>query len=68
MTKKKSTRERVLEAACQIFADKGFHNTTVADICEKAEANIAAVNYHFGDKESLYDAVWHHAFEITSHT
>ena len=59
---KTSTRERVLEAACHIFAEKGFREATVAEICETAHANIAAVNYHFGDKEKLYDEVWHCAF------
>jgi AcrR family transcriptional regulator len=47
----------VLEAAGEVFAEKGFHNATVRDICERAEANIAAVNYHFQTKEQLYAAV-----------
>ena len=63
-----TTKERLLKAACGIFAEKGYRDTTVAEICEAAEANIAAVNYHFGDKETLYDAVWRHAFAITSTT
>jgi AcrR family transcriptional regulator len=61
-----TTKERLLKAACGLFAEKGFGDATVADICEAAEANIAAVNYHFGDKERLYDAVWRHAFAMTS--
>ncbi len=65
---KQSTRERVLDAACAIFAEKGFRDATVAEICEAAEANIAAVNYHFGDKEKLYDEVWRHAFTIAATT
>lgn len=60
------TRDRLLKAACDIFAEKGFREATVAEICEAAEANIAAVNYHFGDKETLYDACWRHAFELTA--
>jgi AcrR family transcriptional regulator len=63
-----TTKERLLQAAGTLFSEKGFKATTVAEICERAEANIAAVNYHFGDKESLYDAVWRQAFEITSDT
>jgi AcrR family transcriptional regulator len=43
-----------LEAAGQEFADKGFELARVRSICDRAEANLAAVNYHFGDKESLY--------------
>jgi AcrR family transcriptional regulator len=62
MSHNQTTKDRLLNAACNVFAERGFHDATVAEICEKAEANIAAVNYHFGDKESLYDAVWHHAF------
>jgi len=54
------TRQRLLEAAGQIFAAKGFQAATVRDICGRAEANLAAVNYHFGDKEKLYvEAVKH---------
>ncbi|MEN8255001.1 MAG: CerR family C-terminal domain-containing protein [Verrucomicrobiota bacterium] len=62
MSEKPTTKERLLEAACGIFAEKGFRDATVAEICEVAEANIAAVNYHFGDKEKLYDEVWRCAF------
>lgn len=68
MDEQLTTKERLIEAACPIFAEKGYHETTVAEICEAAGANIAAVNYHFGDKESLYDAVWRRAFAITAST
>ena len=61
-----TTKDRLLAAACAVFADKGFRDATVAEICDTAEANIAAVNYHFGSKEALYDAVWHHVFELAS--
>jgi AcrR family transcriptional regulator len=63
-----TTKERLVSAGTKIFAEKGYRDATVAEICEKAEANIAAVNYHFGDKESLYDACWRHAFSITATT
>ena len=66
MNEPQTTKERLIRAACPVFAEKGFRDATVAEICEKAEANIAAVNYHFGDKESLYDAVWRHAFGIAA--
>lgn len=49
-----TTRVRILEAAGQMFAERGFESTTVRDICQAAGANIAAVNYYFGDKERLY--------------
>jgi AcrR family transcriptional regulator len=49
-----ATKVRLLEAAGQEFADKGFECARIRTICERAQANIAAVNYHFGDKEQLY--------------
>jgi AcrR family transcriptional regulator len=55
------TRQRLLEAAGEVFAKHGFHDTTIREICEKAKANIAAVHYHFGDKEELYAAVFGYA-------
>lgn len=65
---KQTTHDRILHAASKIFAEKGYRDATVAEICEAAEANIAAVNYHFGDKEKLYDEVWRHAFAVTRET
>jgi len=60
-----NTRQRLLQAASRIFADKGFANATVAAICRAAEANIASVNYYFGDKESLYRQAWRYAHART---
>jgi AcrR family transcriptional regulator len=47
-------REQLLNAAGEIFAEKGFKATTIRDICGKAQANVAAVNYYFRDKMGLY--------------
>jgi len=68
-TKSGKTRERLLTAASRIFAEQGFQESTIADICERAETNIASVNYHFGDKESLYLEAWRYAFnqELDNH-
>lgn len=51
------TRQRLLDAAGEVFAAQGFRGATVRAICARARANIAAVNYHFGGKEKLYAAV-----------
>jgi len=59
------TRQRVLESATRLFAEKGFRDTTVHEICQAAHANIAAVNYYFGSKENLYQAAWRHAYQLT---
>lgn len=49
-----STRERILMEAGPIFAGKGFRATTVREICEHANVNVASINYYFGDKRQLY--------------
>lgn len=48
------TRTRILQAAAEIFADIGFEKATVRAICDRASVNVAAINYHFRDKENLY--------------
>lgn len=59
----KETRNRLLEAACEVFAEKGYHAAKVADICRRAGANVAAVNYYFGDKAALYTEAWQETFK-----
>jgi AcrR family transcriptional regulator len=49
-----ATRQRLLDVAAALFSEHGYHHVTVRDICRKARANLAAVNYHFGDKLGLY--------------
>ncbi len=51
------TRQRLLEVAGQLFAEKGFDRVTSKEICRRAKANIAAVNYHFGGIDGLHAAV-----------
>lgn len=60
--KQHDTRERLLEAAGEVFAKRGFRAATVREISRLARANVAGVNYYFGDKEMLYSAVLQHTF------
>lgn len=61
-TKSEKTRNRLLVTASRIFAEKGFQEATIAEICDQAKTNIASVNYHFRDKETLYLESWRFAF------
>jgi TetR/AcrR family transcriptional regulator, regulator of cefoperazone and chloramphenicol sensitivity len=49
-----ATRARVLRAAAELFAERGFHGTTIRDIAARAGANVASGHYHFGSKRDLY--------------
>lgn len=57
------TRQRLLDAAGEVFSDQGYRAATIRDICTRADANIAAVNYHFGDKQRLYAEVLKYSYE-----
>ena len=63
VTRDTETRDRLLKAAERLFADRGFKKVTVRDICRAARANVAAVNYHFGDKLGLYREVMQSAID-----
>jgi AcrR family transcriptional regulator len=52
-----STKNKILDAAENLFADKGFNGTSLREITSQAEVNLAAVNYHFGSKKELIKAV-----------
>ena len=54
-------RERLLQAAFEVFAEQGFKNTTVRDVCSLADVNVASVNYYFGSKQKLYEEVCRHS-------
>ena len=51
------TKTRILNAAEKLFARDGFHHTSLRSMTEQAKVNLAAVNYHFGSKEALLQAV-----------
>jgi AcrR family transcriptional regulator len=56
------TRQRILNAAERLFAERGYDATSVRAIVAKAHVNQAAINYHFGGKDGLYREVLHEAF------
>ncbi|MBU4461270.1 MAG: CerR family C-terminal domain-containing protein [Verrucomicrobia bacterium] len=60
MSDKRNAKQRLLEAACLVFAEKGYRGATVQDLCEAGGVNVAAVNYYYGSKSRLYLAVWEH--------
>jgi AcrR family transcriptional regulator len=51
---KKNAKQKILEAAMEVFGEQGFRAATVREICKKAGVNIALVNYHFKSKKLLY--------------
>jgi AcrR family transcriptional regulator len=51
------TRDKLIEAAGHVFAERGYNDATIREICRRAGANVAAVNYTFGDKMGLYTEV-----------
>jgi TetR/AcrR family transcriptional regulator, regulator of cefoperazone and chloramphenicol sensitivity len=61
-------RERLIEAAGEVFGDVGFHGATVREITKRAGVNLAAINYYFRDKEELYWAVLQHAIQCALKT
>ena len=58
MSNKVSTKNKILNAAEELFADHGFAETSLREITSRAEVNLASVNYHFGSKKSLIEAVF----------
>jgi TetR/AcrR family transcriptional regulator, regulator of cefoperazone and chloramphenicol sensitivity len=61
----KETRDRLLEAAGRLFAERGFKDVSIREICKEANANIAAVNYYFRDKAGLYRELLAHMVDVT---
>ena len=63
-----STRDHILQAAVELFSEQGYESTTVRDLCRHADANVAAVNYHFKGKSGLGVAVVDYLFENVGDT
>ncbi len=57
MTANQGTKQRILDTAERLFADQGFGNTSLRCLTSQAAVNLAAVNYHFGSKDALIEAV-----------
>jgi len=57
MTDKK---EHIINNAVELFAEKGFEGTSIRDLAARAEVNVAMVNYYFGSKEKLFEAMVQH--------
>jgi AcrR family transcriptional regulator len=57
-SRSQATRERILDAAEHLFAERGFHGVSVRDITGAAEVDVALASYHFGNKEGLLEAVF----------
>lgn len=62
--KTQDTRERVLEAAACLFAERGFDVVSVRQIAAQAEANLGAITYHFGSKERLFAEIVSREMEV----
>jgi AcrR family transcriptional regulator len=58
----RDTPLRLLNSACAVFAEKGYRQATLAEICRRAKANNAAANYYFRDKATLYAEAWRQSF------
>jgi len=63
---KEGVKNKILKAAVNVFAEKGFKAATTRDICGRAGANINAVSYYFGGKKKLYKAVLEYMFEVAT--
>jgi TetR/AcrR family transcriptional regulator, regulator of cefoperazone and chloramphenicol sensitivity len=57
-----ATKQRLIESAEEVFADKGFEAASVREICARADANVAAVNYYFDNKDELYKEAVKYAY------
>lgn len=65
--KNDEARQKLIQAAGQVFAEVGYDAATVRQITDLAEVNVAAINYHFGDKLNLYREVLSETFSQRTH-
>lgn len=62
---KRNTKNKILNTASAVFAEKGFRGATVREICNRAGVNLASVNYYFSSKSFLYEKVFEYLFTKT---
>jgi AcrR family transcriptional regulator len=62
-----STRQRILGAAEELFAERGFAGASLRQVTAAAKVNLAAVNYHFGSKDNLIEEVFRRRLDELSH-
>ena len=62
--KNASTKQKILKVANDLFAKKGFAGASIREIASGADVNIAAINYHFQNKENLYWKVFESNYEM----
>ena len=55
--KDENSKARILEAATQLFAQKGFDGTSIREICKKANVNLCMISYYWGGKQELYNGI-----------
>ncbi len=65
--KNDDARQKLIQAAGQVFAEVGYDAATVRQITDRAEVNVASINYHFGDKLNLYREVLSETFSQRTH-
>lgn len=57
-TSEQDVKMRLLKAAKKLFANQGFDGTSIRQICEEADANVALISYHFGGKDKIFQAIF----------
>jgi|KBSMisStaDraftv2_1062788.scaffolds.fasta_scaffold00109_31 AcrR family transcriptional regulator len=56
-TEKTDKKDQIIHAALELFGKQGYEGTSIRDICQEANVNLAMVNYYFGSKEGLFAAM-----------
>ena len=56
-TKDENSKNRILDAATTLFAQKGFDGTSIREICKKANVNVCMISYYWGGKQELYQGI-----------